>query len=156
MSTVLIKDIRYRWKELNYGSPWYGRSLDELIHLIDGEYFTHKIEGYPHSIQGLFGHILVWRGVLLQKLDGHSDYTIKLNTPQDWPSRPSLTKHVVLTEIKESYTAILNHLKNKDDVWLKKKVPGEKFTFKFMIEGVIQHDLYHLGQIMILYKIFKG
>jgi hypothetical protein len=38
---------------------------------------------------------------------------------------------------------------------LRDQVPGKKYDFQFMLPGVVQHELYHAGQIAILKKLSK-
>jgi uncharacterized damage-inducible protein DinB len=35
---------------------------------------------------------------------------------------------------------------------LREIVPGKKYDFQFMLPGVVQHELYHAGQIAVLKK----
>jgi hypothetical protein len=35
---------------------------------------------------------------------------------------------------------------------LNELIPGERYTFYYLLHGVIQHNLYHAGQIAILKK----
>jgi len=39
-----------------------------------------------------------------------------------------------------------------DDEKLKEKAAGQEYSIYFMLHGVIQHDLYHAGQIALLKK----
>ena len=38
---------------------------------------------------------------------------------------------------------------------LRDQVPGKDYDFYFMLHGVVQHELYHAGQIAILKKAKK-
>ena len=38
--------------------------------------------------------------------------------------------------------------------YLDDQLPGRKHSFYFMLHGVIQHNLYHAGQIAVLKKLF--
>jgi hypothetical protein len=39
---------------------------------------------------------------------------------------------------------------------LRETVPGKKYDFQFMLPGVVQHELYHAGQIAILKKAVEA
>lgn len=156
MTNSQIIDVRQRLAELNQGVPWYGRNIIELLDAVDENKFISEVKGYPNTIQGLALHILTWRHVLIRKFQGDTQYTVKINTPEDWPKDQNLNKSSFKRKLHDSYKLIIDHLEDKDDEWLLTLVPGEKFNFKYMIEGVIQHDLYHMGQIVILNKILSS
>ncbi len=42
---------------------------------------------------------------------------------------------------------------NQSDSILEDPVPGRNHNFRFLIEGMIQHDIYHLGQIGLMAKL---
>jgi hypothetical protein len=43
-----------------------------------------------------------------------------------------------------------------DDIKLKQTVPGRPYNFYFLFHGIVQHSLYHAGQIAILKKAVSG
>jgi len=47
---------------------------------------------------------------------------------------------------------ILELLDTKSDSWLYEFVLGKDYTNEYMISGAIQHDIYHLGQINLIYS----
>ncbi|HWR32342.1 MAG TPA: hypothetical protein VN451_02355 [Chitinophagaceae bacterium] len=55
-----------------------------------------------------------------------------------------------LKSIHEKMAEILNQ---KEDIFLKEMVPGRKFNFHFMLNGLVQHNIYHAGQIAYLNKM---
>ena len=62
-------------------------------------------------------------------------------------------------ELSLSQEELINELdKRDDDEFLEDIVPGRDYTYYDMLHGIINHDLYHTGQIMILKKAlaFKG
>jgi nicotinate-nucleotide pyrophosphorylase (carboxylating) len=40
-----------------------------------------------------------------------------------------------------------------EDAYLDKAVPGKNYTFYVLLHGIVQHDLYHAGQIALLKKL---
>ena len=60
----------------------------------------------------------------------------------------SLSQEELITELE----------KREDDEFLEEIVPGREYDFYTMLHGILQHDLYHSGQISILKKslLYKG
>jgi hypothetical protein len=56
-------------------------------------------------------------------------------------------------EFRKIHEKIIAILETKEDSFLKEIVPGREFNFRFMLNGLIQHNIYHLGQIAYLKKL---
>ena len=55
---------------------------------------------------------------------------------------------------KDGQTTVLgNALETFGDAGLHEKVPGRNYNFYFLFHGVVQHSLYHAGQIALLKKM---
>ena len=54
---------------------------------------------------------------------------------------------------------VYNTLKNKDDTFLKEKYYDQdfkgEFDYSFAIDGMLHHNIYHLGQMGIVIKLIK-
>jgi uncharacterized damage-inducible protein DinB len=50
---------------------------------------------------------------------------------------------------------IVTHLQHRDDVFLSGKVDHRNYNFRFLLNGLIQHNIYHAGQIAILHKMLS-
>jgi len=62
----------------------------------------------------------------------------------------------VIAELKKIHDDILEQLNRKPDSWLYEHVLGKEYTNVYMINGLVQHDIYHLGQINVLYHQIKN
>jgi uncharacterized damage-inducible protein DinB len=105
-----------------------------------------------HSIWEIVLHIAVWEEVVRRRLAGE---IVELSDAEDWPSvndtsAPAWEKTVEALEHgnRQLREAILN----LSDARLDDLVPGKNQPIYFMLHGVIQHDLYHAGQIAVLKK----
>ena len=60
---------------------------------------------------------------------------------------------------KKAYLPFATHqhiialLQTKDDEFLKEIVDYRKYNFRFLLNGLIQHNIYHIGQIAYIKKI---
>lgn len=148
MKTELSSYIQ-QLKSIYDGRPWYGESLLHKLEKIGPkEAFATPVPG-AHSIAQLTAHIIVWRRVLIENLKGNAQFKVELNSSDDWPSQKDLqakgwTK--ILTELAENQRELLELLSAETDELLDRKYK-DKHPFRMLIEGIIQHDIYHTGQI---------
>jgi uncharacterized damage-inducible protein DinB len=60
-----------------------------------------------------------------------------------------------LDEVRRIHTELLSAVSALPDSRLGEMVPGKQgahYTFYYMLHGVVQHELYHAGQIALLKK----
>jgi len=48
---------------------------------------------------------------------------------------------------------IILAIKDKDDEFLSENVEFRKYNFQVLLNGLIQHDIYHIGQIAYVKKL---
>ena len=61
-----------------------------------------------------------------------------------------------LKELLYESTELLDQvLQGKDDTYLTTRFQDTDYNFHYIIEGILQHDLYHLGQIGITHKLLR-
>jgi len=46
-------------------------------------------------------------------------------------------------------------LEKRDDEFLKEMVDYRKYDFRFLLNGLMQHNIYHLGQVAYLKKLLS-
>ena len=54
-----------------------------------------------------------------------------------------------------AHRALQETILQLEDSRLKDRVPGQPYSVYFLLHGVVQHDLYHAGQIAILKKVSR-
>lgn len=139
------------------GSPWYGDAILQRLTAIDYRKVNTSLAA-SNSIAMLVKHIVNWRIFVLKKLAGDIEFDIVLNDINDWTaiSIQSEKEWVdLIAELQTTQDNIIKLLRKKDDAFLKTTVPNRTYTFEHMIEGIIQHDIYHLGQIGLLDRLIR-
>ena len=112
-----------------------------------------------NSIARIVQHMINWRIFAIEKLKGNSAFDIQLNSKQDWTdiiirNQPDWDK--LLIRLSNTHTEIVNILsQNNDEKFLKNITPGREYDFQYLVDGIIQHDIYHLGQIGIIHRQVK-
>lgn len=141
--------------EVYNGSPWYGRSVRDILQKIHPQKAGLRLHGEGHSIFELAEHMLSWRNYLIEKLNGNHAFIIEVNDQRDWkPQRPVSENdwQNLLDAFDKSQSSLLAKLRNAKENELAGMVPGKSYTFRPLIEGIIQHDIYHAGQLVTTAK----
>lgn len=60
-----------------------------------------------------------------------------------------------LEQLKSTHKKITELLSQKDDSFLGDIVPLRRFNFRYMLNGLIQHNIYHLGQVAYVKKMLS-
>jgi uncharacterized damage-inducible protein DinB len=125
------------------GDAWHGPSLMSVLDGISAEQASkHPIPG-AHSIWELVHHVSSWNTISRHRL---ASETVEITTERDWPPVWALEN------LKESRARLRDSIKEFSDEHLQGKAAGPDYTRYVVLHGVIQHDLYHAGQIVMLKK----
>ncbi len=60
-----------------------------------------------------------------------------------------------MAQFKVTHDLIIEMLETKDDTFLSEKVDEREYDFGFLLQGIIQHDIYHIGQIAYVKKLLS-
>ena len=136
------------------GDPWHGPSLRDLLNNVTPKQADARPLTSAHSIWELVLHIQVWtragmeavRGTPLPKLYG---------TEKDWPAVADAGA-AAWTDTQDSLfqtgTQLALAIEQFSDARLTETVPGRNYDFYYLFHGIVQHSLYHGGQIALLKK----
>ena len=138
------------------GQPWFGRAVYEILHEVDESKANTKPNGTEHSMIDLLWHMNTWAEFVLGSLENRSAEEMKTIEANDWreidPKTHTWKKG--LDQLKGTHNKIVEILNQKtDDSFLGDIVPLRKFNFRYMLNGLIQHNIYHLGQVAYLKKM---
>jgi len=134
------------------GEAWHGPSIRQILTGINHTSAqTLPMKGV-HTIWKIVLHIIVWMRITIMALDGKS---MPVDPPpeQDWPEFEDASEDAwagTLDELNETHATLLDKLSNFSDEDLLKIVPGRDFTWYILLHGLIQHNLYHAGQIAMI------
>jgi uncharacterized damage-inducible protein DinB len=137
------------------GDMWHGPNLTGILKDIDWEKAFKKPAAGSHNIYELVQHMITWRRFVLEQLKGNESYRVELNSELDWPT---IYKHSegswqeALDELHKNQRELVEFVKDFEDSRLEEIVPGRKFTWYTLLQGIIHHDIYHSAQISTLKK----
>ncbi|MGB5229527.1 DinB family protein [Eudoraea sp.] len=147
--------------EVHNGPIWAGQSYAKKLSQLKGnEMFIRPLPAV-HSIAEIIAHIISWRKDTILKLKtGKGELTDA--HPEVWRSNEEL-KAIGWDKIREednkTLLELLELLKDKDDTFLDEYYYDPEFEgnypYSFVLEGMLHHDIYHLGQIGLVIKLIK-
>jgi len=140
-----------------YGSAWHGPSVLELLEEVDAATAAAKPVRNVHSIWELVLHIAVWDNAARRRIMGvKTQPEGKQNfppAPQNGKATNTAAWRKAVTELKRTHDKLVRTVAALPDSQLRGRVPGKRYNIAFMLHGVVQHELYHAGQIAILKKV---
>jgi uncharacterized damage-inducible protein DinB len=129
-------------------NAWHGLAVMEVLNSID-EHIVHKKFNSTHSIIELVAHMTAWRTFVIEELSGNSEY--KVSEEMNFPVIDTWQEAVY--GLMTSQEKLLASLAKFPDERLGEVVPNRPYKFFTMLHGIVHHDLYHLGQIVMISKI---
>ena len=138
------------------GEPWFGRPVFNILNEIHPALVYSKPNEDAHSVIELVYHMNTWAEFTLMRLEKNPDHEVDESDALDWRMIDPLqhTWSRALTELRTYHDRIVEILEQKDDAFLSEKVDFREYNFRFLLNGLIQHDIYHLGQIAYVKKWF--
>lgn len=144
----VIENIINQFNDFYNGSNWVSMNFKERILSLSEDIVHKKIANHTHSVEQLTVHIIAWRNFGLQKLTGNDDYDIEDNSLSDWPVPSNWSS--VRQEFDTLHYNLINAVKNFPLQKWNEKVPLRRYSFIYLVNGIVQHDYYHYGQIASL------
>jgi uncharacterized damage-inducible protein DinB len=137
------------------GDAWHGDSIRELLNGVDAATAAaHPIEG-AHSIWELVLHIAAWDDAVRRRTGGTA---VTLNDEQNFPPVKDASEsawYKALDHANRTHDELVKAVADFHDSRLLEQVPGKAesyYNFFYMFSGIVQHELYHAGQIALLKK----
>jgi len=143
-----------QYEVLHRPMPLFGSGVEESLEpLTEGDF--HAPVGH-RTIAQLIGHLVAWRRNTALRFRDQPRPKIELNSPEDWPDYSAKTKGEMLAELAETKDEMLTALSAFDYRKLNEKLhPDYYYRYHHALDGAIQHDIYHLGQINLLAAVLK-
>jgi uncharacterized damage-inducible protein DinB len=136
------------------GKAWHGPSLKELLADVTTQQAAARPIATAHSIWELVSHIQVWTQAATQAVQGVPMPKI-VGTDKDWPPVTDSTAEAwakALDRLLQASRQLSQAMESFVDERLPETVPGRQYDFYYLFHGIIQHSLYHAGQIALLKK----
>jgi len=149
-----IDRILDQLKRAYEGNAWHGPSIKELLSGVTAEQAHARPLSNAHSLWELVHHIAVWEDVGRRRLEG-DPAEVPISTPEDWPPADDASDAAwekAKAALERGHQALVEAISRVPESRLDEPILEGKSTVYVTLHGVIQHDLYHAGQIGILKK----
>lgn len=153
-----IQELIGQFTRVYSETPWYGDSILGIINQVTEEGAFWQPAKNAHSIAQIVCHMIYWRQALIKRLEGDVAYKPSMKSEDNWSINEKLINsswEKIKELLAESQEKLITLLKKQDDSLLDKAY-SEKASYRDVITGIFQHDLYHLGQIAYLKSIHTG
>jgi uncharacterized damage-inducible protein DinB len=145
------------------GPAWHGPSLLDVLRDVNPVDAAARPVPGAHSIWELVAHTTAWLEIVRLRLEGRAPDQITAS--MDWPPLDEAAQHPAGDSATRQWDADLSRLRRaatdlqatvaaQDDERLADDLPGadDTWTAYHTLHGVLQHTLYHTGQIAVLKK----
>ena len=156
---ILISHIIRQLNEVKEGKPWMGESFRKKIEaLAENDALTRPLQNL-HSVAEIISHLTVWRKDASLKIrTGRGKLTIE--SKENWLHNDILKGigwEKIMNDYNESLAELIDLIKDREDdflneIYFDNDYKGN-YSYLYLLEGILQHDIYHLGQIGIVIKL---
>lgn len=139
-------------------TPWYGRPVYEILREVESSFAYEKPSPGSHSLIELLYHMLTWAEFTLKRIEKDKINDLAAFEKLDWRDIDPMLHDwdEALAAFIATHQQIIAILQTKDDAFLDEKVDYREYNFRFLLNGLIQHNIYHLGQVAFLRKLLAG
>jgi len=134
------------------GEAWHGPSVREILAGVDARTAAARPLAKAHSLWEILHHTTAWSRAVLRRLGGEA---VELNGADDWPpvtDNSDAAWQAALASFRDAQQELFAKLKSMSNDELGSAVPGKNYSNSFMLHGLVQHHLYHAGQMALLKK----
>jgi uncharacterized damage-inducible protein DinB len=146
-----INNIAKLFTDLQHGDCWIGINFKDALANVDIKTAIITGNNGGNSIWQLVNHIIYWRTITVIRLGG------SLQTPpfDDFMIPDELSNNSwkqTLLDFEAAYHQLRSAILHFKAANLERPSPKKDQTYYELLMGCLQHDAYHLGQIVLLKK----
>jgi len=137
------------------GEAWHGDALLEILDGVTAAQASARHIPHAHTIWELVLHIAAWDGAVRRRLGGEA---VTLSDDQNFPPARDTSESAwrkAVEHARRVHDELIQAVSDFPDSRLAEQVPGMQgahYSYYYMLHGVVQHELYHAGQIALLKK----
>ncbi|RZM30200.1 MAG: DinB family protein [Pedobacter sp.] len=151
----LNEEVAKHFRDVYSGDNWTSVNLQDTLHGITWEQANTKIRDL-HTIAELLFHINYYVDVVLKRLKGEplvASDTLSFTLPpieneHDW--------QLLIDKVASDAEAFTDEIRKIADHDFEKNIADPKYgSYYRNIHGIVEHNHYHLGQIVLLKKLIQ-
>lgn len=152
--TFLVDQLR----RIHTGHAWHGPSLHEALEGVTAETAIHKVLPTAHSIYALTHHVTAWVDEVCARLKGRAPQMPDAGDfPEPVEQLSDLEWQRALARLDGAHAQLTEAVLGMEPAGLDRQVGDEPVpslgtghSVRSMLHGLVQHDAYHAGQILLL------
>jgi DinB superfamily len=140
------------------GDAWHGPPLSDLVAGVTAEQARVRPLPSVHSIWELVVHIDVYLQVGFETTQGVPAPRL-YGTEKDWPpltDGSAAAWTAAQGQLFRNAEKLAQAIEKFEDAKLQATVPGRPYEFYYLFHGIVQHSLYHGGQIAMLKRALSA
>ena len=154
-----IKTLIEHLQEIYNGDPWYGENISIKLDQLTAE----QADWHPHpdanSIAQILKHMISWKKLVIGRVKNNDSHDIEMNSAEDWDKNFKVQNEVglkhLIAEFKATQAELIEALQNKTDEYLQTDVTGRSYKMGYLVNGIYEHNIYHLGQVGYVQGLWK-
>ena len=157
MANLLIQDYLRQLNLVYEGDPWIDETFAKKLNGLSEEDAFRQPGPRVHSVAEVLSHLIEWRKELIERFETGRPAFPLFDSERNWYSNEFL-KERGWSQLKEDFAMTQRQLvllwKSWDDQFLRKSYRNE-YPYHHIVEGIVHHDLYHLGQIGLIINMLS-
>lgn len=147
--------IQTLFTDLYHGHPWLDVTIADTLGRITAEQATQRGIYDGNTIWKILNHIIASRENVLRRMQGEVTQTPSNNYIEKVEDTSEEAWKKTLETLETTQKQCIYFLSTFKEADFINEYPLNKLTYYQHIHGIIQHDAYHLGQIVLLAKTVK-
>jgi len=150
-----VQQLVERYDQTLNGDAWYGDAIWKILQGIDADCAASQLIPGTHTIWQMVMHMEFWERIAASRFSGPV-------TPDDagnFPATPAPNEaqwQKTLDSFRTSNREFRKVISRLDSGSLDNNTPGGQRTHRYELVGVIEHHIYHAGQIALLKKGYSA
>ncbi len=152
-----LERIAEELRRATTGDAWHGDSMKKILERVSAKQAVGKPIANGHSIWELVLHVNYWLDAVTLAMHGTPlvQHSVPGFDEMNFPPVRS-TEPKAWEEAKDRLFTAANKcadaIERFDPAKFHSTVPGRKYTFDYALPGIVDHCVYHAGQMAILKK----
>ncbi len=132
------------------GKAWHGPSVMQILKGITANQASAQVAPETHTIREIVEHLASWKRIIRRRMNA----PVRVTPAQDWPA-PHGSWTDAVRQLQQAHREFVTAVSRLPVSRLNSRVPGKGHDFYTALHGMVQHDLYHAGQIALLKKALR-
>lgn len=135
-------------EQAHQGGAWHGPSVSEALAGVGAAEACRRPLPGRHTIREIVHHLRVVVDAVAARFSGEEGAE-----EADWPAAGDMTEgewQAELARLEASQKALRDAVARFPEGALYEIIPGKDFSYAALLFGVVNHDVYHAGQISLL------